>query len=430
MSSPFQNALSQLKRAADLLQLDPARLARLSQAQNIVEKNIRIKMDNGSDQNFHAYRVEHNNARGPYKGGIRFHPEVDIDEVKALALWMTIKCAVADIPFGGGKGGITVDPKKLSKNELEQLSRAYVRAMSDIFGPEKDVPAPDVNTNPQIMQWMTDEYIKLARNNEQGTKYSEDQLKATFTGKPIEYGGSQGRTEATGYGGFIVLEELLKKLITQQPNNPITSPTVAVQGFGNVGYTIAQYLHNSGKYKVVCVSDSRGAIYDKRHLGMDPKNVLHTKKEKGTIGGCYCLGTVCDCENYTQISNGELLELPVDILIPAALNDAIHKDNARNIKAKIILEMGNGPITSDGEKILLEKGIIIVPDVLSNAGGVATSYFEWYQNMEHETWSKEQVLNKLKELMQKSFLDVWQKREQYQTDLRTAAFILALERIK
>lgn len=418
--SMIQNALIQLEKAAKLVNMDPASFSR---PQNIIEKTISIQMDDGNTKEFQGYRVEHNNTRGPYKGGLRFHPEVDLDEVKALALWMSIKTAVIDIPFGGGKGGITVNPKELSEAELEKLSRAYARSMAGVFGPEKDVPAPDVNTNPKIMQWMTDEFIKAS----QGSKYTTEQLKATFTGKPIEYGGSQGRTEATGYGGFIALEALLKKPEVREKMSDV-APTVAVQGFGNVGYYIAQYLHDKG-YKVICVSDSKGAIHDKRQLGMAPNNIMTAKKERGMIGGCYCIGTVCDCENYTQISNNELLELPVDILIPAALGSAIHKDNAQNIKANIIIEMANGPLTPEAEKILLEKNVIILPDVLANAGGVAVSYFEWYQNMHGEKWEKEQVLEKLKEKIEKSFNQVWEKHKEHSTDLRTAAYALALERI-
>lgn len=457
------------------MKLDLAVLEILKQPQRTVEIAIPVKMDDGTLRMFHGYRVQHNNARGPYKGGIRFHPQVDMDEVKALALWMAIKCAVVDIPFGGGKGGITVDPKKLSAGELERLSRGYAAAMFDVFGPEKDVPAPDVNTNPQIMDWMVDEYIRLCHSERSeesranarptfvgdpsATPQDDSILRATFTGKSVGKGGSEGRGPATGYGGFVVLEQLLSQLRLQPPATSQQSsrqlsavssqPTVAVQGFGNVGYTVAQYLHDVGLpaehagatepngraanreagYKVIAVSDSQGAIYDKRHLGMDPGNIIKTKKERGMIGGCYCVGTVCDCENYTQISNDALLELPVDILVPAALEGVINEKNAAKIQAKIVLEMANGPMTPGAEKILLERGVVIVPDVLANAGGVATSYFEWYQNMHNETWDEKMVLEKLKALMERSFAEVFDAQKTYATDLRTAAYIVALKRI-
>lgn len=433
MSSPFQSALTQLERAAKLVNLDPAILKLLEQPQHIHEREIAITMDNGSTQKFHAYRVQHNNARGPYKGGIRFHPKVDLDEVKALSLWMTIKCAVADIPFGGGKGGIAVDPKKLSARELQELSRGWVRAFFDALGPERDVPAPDVNTNPQIMEWMSAEYS--AQCKMQNVKCKNPL--ATFTGKPIESGGSEGREKATGYGGFVVLEALRAQLRaksigqrakTSTPYALSPTPTVAVQGFGNVGYFFAEHAHAAG-YKLISISDSRGAILDKRELGMDPENIMHTKKERGMIGGCYCIGTVCDCENYSQISNEDMLELPVDILVPAALEGVFHKDNAPKVKAKIVLEMANGPTTPEAEQILLNHGITIVPDVLANAGGVATSYFEWYQNMRSEKWGKEQVLTKLKEKMEHAFAEVWQTSQNLKCDLRTAAYGVALKRI-
>lgn len=442
--STFENALSQLERAAVLIKLDPTVFERLKEPQHVHEREIEVKMDDGAMRTFHAYRVQHNNSRGPYKGGIRFHPQVDLDEVKALALWMTIKCAVADIPFGGGKGGVAVDPKKLSARELEELSRGYVRAFFDVIGPEKDVPAPDVNTGPQIMEWMSDEFVKVS--GVRGQVSDIGQLQAAFTGKPVEHGGSEGREEATGYGGFVVLEALKQVSNFQFP----VSPTIAVQGFGNVGYFFAHHAHEAGLpaehtgatepngrpadreagYKLICVSDSRGAILDKRALGMDPKNIMSTKKERGMIGGCYCIGTVCDCENYTQISNEAMLELPVDILVPAALEGVIHEKNAPNLKAKIVLEMANGPLTPEGEKILLDRGVVILPDVLANAGGVATSYFEWKQNMDGEKWSKEQVLEKLKEKMETASAEVWRAAQDLKCGLRTAAYAVALKRLE
>jgi len=410
----FSNALAQLKKAADLIKLDAPILEILKNPKRLFEFSLPIKMDSGDLKVFHGYRVQWNDARGPFKGGIRFHPKVDIDEVKALAFWMTIKCAVVGVPYGGGKGGIEVDPKKLSVSELERLSRAYARALTPLIGPDVDVPAPDVNTTPQIMAWMVDEYSKMVGH------WSP----ATFTGKPLAVGGSQGREEATGFGGFIALRELLNSLKIKKS----TGLTVAVQGFGNVGYHVARLLHEAG-FKIVALSDSRGGIYDKKQKGMDPKNVMQTKQEKGLIDGCYCVGTVCDCENYQAITNEQLLTLPVDILVPAALENQITEKNAGRIKAKIILEMANGPTTPEAETKLLKKGTVIVPDVLANAGGVATSYLEWVQNRQGYYWEKKEVLAKLEKIMIESFAAVWKAGQAYKTDLRAAAYAVALERI-
>lgn len=426
--STFQNALLQLERAAKLINLEPKLLQKLGEPERIVERELQIEMDNGSTQTFQAYRVQHSSRRGPCKGGIRFHPRVDIDEVKALALWMTIKTAVADLPFGGAKGGIAVDPKKLSAAELEKLSRAYVRAFFDIFGPDQDVPAPDVNTNAQIMDWMVAEYTALCKIKNIAGKNPL----ATFTGKSIEHGGSEGREEATGYGGFVILEALLKELRSETTNRKTQIPdlpTVALQGFGNVGYFFAQYAHLAG-YKLVSISDSKGAILDKRALGMNPENIMHTKKERGLIGGCYCMGSVCDCENYTQITNEEILELNVDILVPAALEGVLQEKNAPKIKAKIVFELANGPTTPQSESVLTNNGIIVVPDVLANSSGVTASYFEWRQNLENTKWSKEQVLHELRDKMNRAFQEVWKTSKELNCDLRTGAYALALRRLE
>ncbi|PIX92541.1 glutamate dehydrogenase, partial [Candidatus Kuenenbacteria bacterium CG_4_10_14_3_um_filter_39_14] len=350
----------------------------------------------------------------PYKGGLRFHPQTDLVEVKALAFWMTIKCSVAGIPMGGSKGGITVDPKKLAENELEELTRSFTRKLADYIGPEIDVPAPDVNTNPKIMSWVMDEYSRLKGYNVPGV----------VTGKPLELGGSAGRTEATGQGGFYIMEELAKKLKI----NP-EKTTVAIQGFGNVGFYLAEFLYHAG-YKIVALSDSQGGILDKYGQSMNPKNIMATKQKEGKISGCYCVGTVCDCENYKQITNEQLLKLEVDVLVPAALESAINEKNAGKVKAKIILEMANGGITPAAEEKLLKKGKIIMPDVLANAGGVTVSYFEWVQNLAKYYWSLSEVNDKLKKIMVDSFNAVWQAKEEYQTDWRTAAFIVALKRIE
>jgi len=413
MANPFSGAMTQLERASKIINLEPHVLDILKRPVRILETGIPVKMDDGSTKIFQAYRVQYNDARGPFKGGIRFHPNTDLDEVKALAFWMTIKCAVVNIPFGGGKGGITVEPKTLSQRELQNLSRGWVRAFAKYLGPRKDVPAPDVYTNPTIMGWMADEFGQVSGEWQPGA----------FTGKPLSLGGSEGRTEATGQGGFLVVEALVKKLGLEK-----SQTTVAIQGFGNVGYFIAKKLHDAG-YNIVALSDSKGGIQDKRNHGMDPENVMKSKKEKGMIDGCYCAGTVCDCENYQKISNEELLEMEVDILIPAALENVITKENAKKIKAKAIVEMANGPTTPEADEILRSKNIPVVPDVLANAGGVTVSYFEWVQNNLGEAWTQEAVLNKLRPIMERSFDEVWDFSVEKKTDLRTAAFVLALQRI-
>lgn len=414
MNNPFKNALVQLQKAADLMELDQAVFERFKKPDNILQVALPVKMDDGLTKVFEGYRVQHNNTRGPYKGGLRYHPKTNLAEVKALAFWMTIKTSVVGIPMGGAKGGITVDPKKLSMRELEELTRVFTRKLKDYIGPEKDIPAPDVYTNPQIMSWIVDEFSKIKGYNVSGV----------VTGKPIEIGGSQGRTEATGLGGFYCLEEVVKK---EKLN--AKKLTVAVQGFGNVGYYMAELMHQAG-YKVIAVSDSRGGILDKTGKGMDPKNIMTTKKKEGSIGACYCVGTVCDCKNYKQITNEQLLALDVDVLVPAALESAIHEKNAGKIKAKYIIEMSNGGIVPEAEEKLLKKDKLIIPDVLANAGGVTVSYFEWVQNLQNYYWSEKDVNEKLKKIMVDSFNETWKLKEKYQTDMRTAAFILALDRIQ
>jgi glutamate dehydrogenase/leucine dehydrogenase len=398
-------------------------------------------MDNGEVRIFGGFRVQFNSARGPYKGGIRFHPQVSMDEVKALSFWMMVKCAVADLPLGGGKGGVTVDPKLLSEKELERLSRGYIQAIWRDVGPLVDVPAPDVNTNPKIMAWMIDEYQKLvSKSGLKITKKNEGkEILAMLTGKPLNKGGSQGRTEATGMGGMFVLQAVLAKLQEKKKNL-----TVAVQGFGNVGYFVAKLLSENG-FKIVAVSDSRGGILKlkgkKPKAGslkglnindlesLDIEKVMECKKQKGSLAGCYCSGGVCDVQGGMTITNNELLELPVDILVPAALENQISNDNAMRIQAKVILEMANGPTTPEADEILHKRGIIVVPDILANAGGVTVSYFEWIQNMKNEKWDVLVVNNKLKKTMNKAVSDVWNVKEKNKTTFRIAAFVLAVGRV-
>lgn len=452
-----------LEKAGQLLKLRPDILKVIMTPERIFEVFIPVKMDNGEIKIFEGYRVQYNSALGPYKGGIRYHPEVDLEEVKNLAFLMAIKCAVADLPLGGGKGGIKVDPKKLSEGELERLSRGYVQKIADVIGPYKDVPAPDVNTNAKIMGWMVDEYGKYIRAGghefshstllsstrkfihstqslrDNGTAVNvelskivahhplltENEILATFTGKPLNSGGSQGREEATGKGGLYVLQTILNKLKTKDQKLK-TKLTVAVQGFGNVGYFIAQFLFEQG-FKIMALSDSQGAIYFEE--GFDPAKTMVCKKGKGQIANCYCAGSVANGKCGVKISNDKLLELPVDILVPAAMGGIIHKGNARKIKAKIILEMANDPITQEADKILSAKGITIVPDILANSGGVTVSYFEWEQNLLGKYWSKDEVNKKLNEKMTKATTDIWQIAQKYQVDLRLAAYVLALQKI-
>lgn len=411
--SPFASALAQLERAARFMKIPNGILAQLRVPQRTIDVAIPVVMDDGRTQIFEGYRVQYNNARGPYKGGIRYHPEANMDEVKALAFWMAMKCAVVNIPFGGGKGGVTVDPKKLSAGELERLTRGYTRRLSDIIGPQLDVPAPDVYTNAQVMAWIVDEYAKCVGHPEP----------AVVTGKPIEQGGSLGRDTATGDGGFIVLQEFMEKM-----QRTSKGTRVAIQGVGNVGYSLALRLFDAG-YTIIGLADSKGGIVDKRGLGMDPRNVMKTKEEQGFISGCYCVGSVCDCENYVHVSNAEFLELPCDVLVPAALENQLTAVNASRIKAGIILELANGPTTPEADVLFRERNIVVIPDILANAGGVAVSYFEWLQNMQKEKWTIDEVRKKLATTMLGAFGDVWVTHEQHKTDLRTAAFIVALERM-
>lgn len=412
--SLFRSALHQLERAAQCVGLDSSIKELLSAPQRILDVAVPVKMDNGTTKVFHGYRVQYSNARGPYKGGIRYHPKVSLDEVKALALWMAVKCAVAGVPFGGGKGGITVDPKKLSGRELEQLTRGYVRTLRDCIGPQKDVPAPDVNTNAQVMGWFVDEYSALVGAFTPGV----------VTGKPLSVGGSEGREQATGFGGVVVLRALAKKI------KLVPSKTrIVVQGIGNVGYWFAHFAHKEG-YKIVGVSDSKGGIFDKNGKGIDPAHALETKRSKGTFSAGYCVGSVCDLKNYPYVTNEKLLELPCDVLIPAAIEDQITARNARRIKARVVLEMANGPTSPDADAILAKRGVTVAPDVLANSGGVATSYFEWVQNLHGYSWKEKEVLQKLTTLMEEAFSAVWARKEKYECDLRTAAFALALERLE
>ena len=387
----------------------------------VIEVKIPVEID-GQTVTFKGFRSQHNNNLGPYKGGLRFHPQVNKDEVMALSLWMSLKTAVIGIPFGGGKGGVAVDPKVLTEKQLEELSREYVRRIHEVLGPNKDVPAPDVNTNPKIIDWMADEYVKISKAKNKSQK--ENILFATFTGKSKN--GLQGRTEATGFGGVVVLKELAKKLRLSSEKT-----TIAVMGFGNVGYYFADFASKAG-FNVVAVSDSKGGIIKKsggKFLALDIPLVFECKMEKGSLAGCYCAGGVCDTRGGQLITNEELLNLPVDILVPAALEDVINENNMQNIKAKIIIEMANGPITPKAYHYLTEKGVVIVPDILANSGGVAGSFIEWEQNLKNKNYKKNDVLQRLEKMMINAFKNVWDESKKNKTDLKEASYLVALKRI-
>ncbi|MBI3952713.1 MAG: Glu/Leu/Phe/Val dehydrogenase [Candidatus Doudnabacteria bacterium] len=399
--NPFKSAMEQLTNAAKTLNLDPVILSLLKNPERILNVSVPVRMDDGSLKVFEGFRVQYNSARGPYKGGLRYHPQVNMDEVKALAFWMAIKNAVVGVPYGGGKGGIAVDPKKLSKGELERVSRKFIDLIYKNIGPQVDVPAPDVNTTPEMMGWMVDEYSKLVGRLELGV----------ITGKPLSMGGSAGREEATGFGGVAVLKEAANHFKLKR------GATVAVQGFGNVGYFFALLAAKAG-FKVVAVSDSKSGIYSPK--GLDVFKVHEWKKQMGVVAGY---------PGSAEVSNEKLLQLPVDVLVPAALENQITDKNARKIKAKLVLEMANGPTTPEADRILLRRKIPVVPDVLSNSGGVATSYLEWTQNLSGYYWSREEVLKKLTAYMADAWKNVLAEREKHNTDFRNAAFILAIQRI-
>lgn len=396
-NNPWQRALAQLQKTLELADAYSDLEHRLKEPDRVIEVNIPVEMDNGETKTFRGYRVQHNNIRGPYKGGLRFHPQVDLDEAKALAFWMTMKNAVVGVPFGGGKGGIEVDPKELSQEELERLTRNFARELSHVIGPEKDVPAPDVGSNAQMMHWIADEYSKRIGEHSP----------AVVTGKPVEHGGSEGRTEATGYGGAYVLETILAA-------SGKTLKTIAIQGFGNVGSYFAEYVAAHG-FIVVGISDSKGGIYMPE--GIDIGAVEKYKKEKRSLAGF----------GGTDISPEEVLTLPVDIIVPAALENSITEKNASGIKASVILELANGPTTLEADTILNENGVIVIPDILANAGGVAVSYFEWEQNRSHEKWGKDDILVRLKNMMESATERVVAESEAKHLSLRDAAYSVALQ---
>jgi glutamate dehydrogenase len=422
--SLFAQTLQQMEDAANLLGLTTDAKMILEHPERILHVSIPVRMDDGSIQVFEGYRVQHSTVRGPAKGGIRFAPEVDLDEVKALSAWMTIKCSVVNIPLGGGKGGVTVDTKKLSQKEIEHLSREYIRAIAPIIGPKKDVPAPDMYTNPQVMAWFADEFSMLQGHNTLGV----------VTGKPLEVGGSVGRGSATAQGGIYVFNEYLKK-------TDVSVKTAVVQGFGNAGYYAAKFLQEQG-IRVLAVSDSTGGIYSEEGLDI---SAVHTEKiSKGSV------------QNYSKgkkITNEALLALPCDVLFLAARENEVHRDNAHSVQAKLIIELANGPITPDADRILSQKEVVIIPDILANAGGVTVSYFELVQNESNYYWTEEEVQQKLKIIMEKALDEVLDTQKRcyshseldqkgeyrknadqpemcHRITLRQAAFVRALQRLE
>lgn len=399
----YDIAVEQFQRAADIMKLDPNVQEILRKPRRVLSINFPVKMDDGRLLLYQGFRSQHNNALGPYKGGVRFHPNVTIDEVKALSMWMTWKCAVAGIPFGGAKGGVTVNPKQLSQRELENLSRSFFSMISEMVGPYRDIPAPDVYTDSQTMAWFMDEYSKNEKNN----------AFAVVTGKPLIIGGSLGRDSATGRGVAITVEEAARHLKMN-----LKTATCAVQGFGNVGSWAYKFLEQDG-VKIVAVSDSKGGAYNKN--GLKCNDIENYKKKNGSV---------INYPGSQPVTNEELLELDVDILIPAALEDVITQDNAKAIKAKLVAEGANGPTTPEADDILFKNGITLIPDILANSGGVSTSYLEWVQNLQHLYWTAEEVDQRLKNIMVKAFAEVYKTSHDHNVDMRTGAYIQAIGKVR
>lgn len=409
--SLLADASKRLEQALKHTSMSEDAIERLRHPKASLTVSIPVRMDDGSLQIFQGYRVRYDDTRGPGKGGVRYHPNVTLDEVQSLAFWMTFKCALLDLPFGGAKGGITVNPKELSKAELERLSRGYVDAIADFIGPDVDIPAPDVYTNATIMGWMMDQYSIIKRQLSRGV----------VTGKPLTLGGSEGRNTATATGAFYVIEATLPKF-DRQPENT----TVAIQGFGNAGAILAELLFKAG-YKVVAVSDSQGGIYTPE--GLDIPSIREYKQKSRNIKAVYCEDTVCNIVEHQVITNAQLLTLDVDILIPAALENQITADNAHDVKAKFIFEVANGPIASAADPILASKGIYVFPDILVNAGGVTVSYFEWVQNRNGWYWTLEEVNQRLKVKMEAETEKTWSIAQELGIDVRTAAYVHGLNRL-
>jgi glutamate dehydrogenase (NAD(P)+) len=402
MKDPYKNALQQLHDIAKILSLEDSMIERLSSIERFVEVSFPIRMDDGSIKMFTGYRSQHNSALGPYKGGLRFSPFVNESEVKALSMWMSWKCAVARLPYGGGKGGVIVDTKQLSETELERLSRAFMRSIWNVIGPDTDIPAPDMYTTPQIMLWMAEEYAKIVG------KWTP----AVITAKPLDKGGSQGRTEATGLGGFYILEQLAKSKKLQP-----SKTTIAVQGFGNVGYYFAYFAHKAG-FKIIALSDSKGGVYNSK--GIDIIKAWDYKNAHSSFKGF---------KQAETITNEELLESKATVLVPSAVENVVTEKNAPRLKTKYIIELANGPVTPEADRILSKRNIISIPDILANAGGVTVSYFEWFQNKSGKHWTKKKVFSMLRDSLSKSFRDVINSSRKIKKDLRMGAYALAVQKV-
>ncbi|HXF97435.1 MAG TPA: Glu/Leu/Phe/Val dehydrogenase [Gaiellaceae bacterium] len=400
--NPFEIARSQLRRVAEIFAIDPNLVRVLSECKKAVEVSIPVQMDDGAIEVFTGYRVTHNIARGPSKGGIRYHPDVTLDEIKALAMWMTWKCALMGLPFGGAKGGVICNPKTLSARELERLTRRYTTEIINEIGPERDIPAPDVGTDARVMAWIFDTYSMNKGHSVLGV----------VTGKPLSVGGSLGREEATARGALYCIQALAAKQGAR-----FTDFSVAIQGFGNVGANLARLLHLAGT-KVVAVSDSRGGVYNPN--GIDVPAALAHKQERGILEGL---------ANAEPVTNEELIELPCDVLAPCALEQVITEENADRVKAQVICEGANGPVTPAADAILEERGILVLPDVLANAGGVVVSYFEWVQGLQEYFWHEDEVNAKLHDIVARAFEEVWHTRERYGTSMRMASYGLAVQRV-
>ena len=403
MASTYEKLLSTIMEAAHTANLSEDDYISLLSPEREIHVSIPVKMDNGKIKVFSGYRVQHSTLRGPAKGGIRFHQDVNIDEVRSLAAWMTFKSAVADIPYGGGKGGICVKPSDLSEAELEKLTRGYTRRIASFIGPKTDIPAPDVGTNAKVMSWIADSY----------SEYAGEFTPAVVTGKPLPLGGSKGRVEATGRGVLFATREILKKL-----NKTLKDQSVVIQGLGNVGGVTADLFYRAGA-KIIAISDTSSSIYNEK--GLDIPQILKHKKEGKKLNSF--------AGDFTRLSNEKLLELKANILIPAALENQITEKNASNIKASIIIEAANGPVTPEADKILEKNNIITVPDVLANSGGVIVSYFEWVQNLQSFYWTEEEVNKRLEDKMIEAFKLVWDVKEAYNVSMRKAAYIKALKQL-
>jgi glutamate dehydrogenase (NADP+) len=409
--SLFSDASKRLQTALKYVSISDDAIEHLKYPKSSLSVSIPIRMDDGSLRVFQGYRVRYDDTRGPGKGGVRYHPNVSLDEVQSLAFWMTFKCAVLNLPFGGAKGGITLDPKSLSKLELERLTRGYIDAIADFIGPDVDILAPDVYTNAMIMGWMMDQYSIIRRQISP----------AVVTGKPLTMGGSVGRDGATATGAFYAIETILPKFDLHPQET-----TIAIQGFGKAGAVLAELLAKAG-YKVVAVSDSQGGIYAKQ--GLDIPSIRQYKAAGNGMKAVYCRNTVCNIVEHELLSNQQLLALDVDVLIPAALENQIHEENVNTIKAKYIFEVANGPITSAADKVLEARGISVFPDILVNAGGVTVSYFEWVQNRSGLYWTIEEVNQRLKQKIVEETEHIWSISQELAVSMRTAAYVHALNRL-